>query len=170
VKELRLRGISSIEAANEYAPEFITDFNNRFAVQPRSSHNAHRPLLPSDDLNLIFTKQKMRILSKNLTLQYMKVIYQIQTSRPSYAMRKAQVTVCEDPQGDITIIYKGRPLDYTVFHKQHRQAEVVASKSIDAKFKIPHKPAKDHPWRTYGHRISGKPIKEAPQHESTDSP
>ena len=170
VKELRLRGISSIEAANEYAPEFITDFNNRFAVQPRSSHDAHRPLLHSDDLNLIFTKQKMRILSKNLTLQYMKVIYQIQTSRPSYAMRKAQVTVCEDPQGEITILYKGRPLDYTVFHKQQRQAEVVTSKSIDAKLKKPHKPAKDHPWRTYGRRISGKPVKKAPQHETIGSP
>ena len=170
VKELRLRGISSIEAANEYAPEFITDFNKRFAVQPRSSHEAHRSLLPSDDLDLIFTKQKMRTLSKNLTLQYMKVIYQIQTSRPSYAMRKAQVNVCEDPQGTITILYKGRPLDYTVFHKQQRQAEVVSSKSIDAKLKKPHKPAKDHPWRTYGRRISGQPIKKAPQHETTGSP
>lgn len=170
VKELRLRGISSIEAANEYAPEFITDFNHRFAVQPRSSHNAHRPLLSSDDLNLIFTKQELRILSKNLTIQYKKVVYQIQTSRPSYALRKAQVTVCEDPQGVISILYNGRPLDYTVFHNQQRQAEVVTSKSIDAKLKKPHKPAKDHPWRTYGRRISGKPIKKAPQHETIGSP
>jgi hypothetical protein len=170
VKELRLLCISSIEAANEYAPEFITDFNNRFAAQPRSSHDAHRPLLPSDDLDLIFTKQDFRILSKNLTLQYKKVVYQIQTSRPSYAMRKAQVTVCEDPQGEISILYKGRPLDYTVFQKQQRQAEVVASKSIDAKLKKPHKPAKDHPWRTYGRRISGKPIKEDPQYETIGSP
>ena len=170
VKELRLRGISSIEAANEYTPEFIAVFNNRFAVEPSSSHDAHRPLLPSDDFDLIFTKRDLRVLSKNLTLQYKKVIYQIQTSRPSYAMRKAQVTVCEDPQGAITILYKGRPLDYTVFHKQQRQAGVVSSKSIDAKLKKPHKPAKDHPWRTYGRRISGNPIKKDPQHETIGSP
>jgi len=98
------------------------------------------------------------------------VVYQIQTSRPSYAMRKAQVTVCEDPQGEISILYKGRPLDYTVFQKQQRQAEVVASKSIDAKLKKPHKPAKDHPWRTYGRRISEQPIKKDPQHETIGSP
>ena len=170
VKELRLGGISSIEAANEYAPEFIKDFNKRFAAKPRSSHDAHRPLLSSDDLDLIFTKQDLRILSKNLTLQYKKVIYQIQTSRPSYAMRKTQVTVCEDPQGEISILYKGRPLVYTVFQKQQRQAEVLTSKSIDAKLKKPHKPAKDHPWRTYGRRISGKPIKDDLQHETIGSP
>jgi hypothetical protein len=39
---------SSIEDANAFAPEFIQDFNRRFAVQSRSIHNAHRPLLLSD--------------------------------------------------------------------------------------------------------------------------
>jgi len=47
VKEMRLRGISNIEVANEYTLEYITEYNARFAVQPRSSHDAHRPLLPS---------------------------------------------------------------------------------------------------------------------------
>ena len=169
VKEMRLRGISNIEAANEYTLEYITEYNARFAVQPRSSHDAHRPLLPSADLALIFTKQEQRILSKNLTLQYEKVIYQIQTSRPSYAMRKAPVTVCEDAQGKVTILYKGHPLDYTIYQKQQRQAEVVSSKAIDHKLKKPHKPAKNHPWRRYGHRISGKPIPEAAKHETTAS-
>jgi transposase len=169
VKEMRLRGISNIEVANEYTLEYITEYNARFAVQPRSSHDAHRPLLPSADLALIFTKQEQRILSKNLTLQYEKVIYQIQTSRPSYAMRKAPVTVCEDAQGKVTILYKGHPLDYTIYLKQQRQAEVVSSKAIDDKLKHPHKPAKNHPWRRYGHRISGKPIPEAAKHETTAS-
>jgi len=165
VKEMRLRGISNIEVANEYTLEYMTEYNARFAVQPRSSHDAHRPLLPSADLALIFTKQEQRILSKNLTLQYEKVIYQIQTSRPSYAMRKAPVIVCENAQGKVTILYKGQLLDYTIHLKQQRQAEVVSSKSIDHKLKKPHKPAKDHPWRRYGHRLSGKPVTEVTQYE-----
>ena len=44
MKELRLQGISSIEAANEYAAEFMADYNARFAVPPRNSNDAHRPL------------------------------------------------------------------------------------------------------------------------------
>jgi transposase len=50
VKEMRLRGISSREAGNAYLPEFIADFNQRFAVQPISQHDAHRPLTTQDDL------------------------------------------------------------------------------------------------------------------------
>ena len=165
VKEMRLREISSIAAANEYAAEFMEDYNARFAEQPRSSHDMHRTLLPNEDLERNFTLQEQRILSKNLTLQYKKVVYQVQTSRPSYAMRKAPVTVCEREEDQIEILYKGHPLDYTIYQKQQRQADVVPSKSIDAKLKKPHKPAKDHPWRTYGHRISGKPITEVAQYE-----
>ncbi len=44
VKEMRLRGISSLEAGNAYLPEFIVGFNRRFGVQPISQHDAHRPL------------------------------------------------------------------------------------------------------------------------------
>ena len=165
VKEMRLRDISSIEAANEYAAEFMEDYNARFAEQPRSSHDMHRALLPNEDLERIFTLQEQRTLSKNLTLQYKKIVYQIQTSRPSYAMRKALVTVCERESDQIEILYKGHPLDYTIFQKQHQQADVVNSKSINNKLKKPHKPAKDHPWRSYGHRINGKPITEVIQYE-----
>lgn len=158
-KELRLRGINTIEPANDFMPEYIKDFNPRFAVQPRSNHDAHRPLLFSEEeLDIIFSRQETRFLSKNLTLQYHKVIYQIQTSRPTYALRKAQVTVCENPQGEISILYKGNPLKHSVFHKQQRQAEIVTSKEINAhlkKTKKTHQPAPDHPWRQYGHRISG---------------
>jgi transposase len=149
-KELRLRGISSWEAGNAYLPEFIDDFNRRFAVAPRSSHDAHRPISAHDQLEHILTWQEPRILSKNLTLQFHKAVYQIQTQRPTYAMRHAAVTVCQDAQGNITIRYKDKSLAYTIFHKQASQAEVVDSKHIDHTLRIQHqahKPASDHPWR-----------------------
>ena len=165
VKELRLQGISTIEKANDFVPAYLEDFKRRFAVQPRSSHDVHRPLLYSEDeLDIFFSRQEMRILSKNLTLQYNKVIYQIQTTRPTYALRKAQVIVCENARGHITILYKGKSLDFKIFHKQQRQAEVLTSKNIDAHFtqkKNSHKPAPDHPWRKYNRRINGQPILDA---------
>jgi len=168
VKELRLKGISTIEAANDFVPEYLVDYNHRFEVKPRSNHDAHRPqLFTGDDLNLIFSHQETRILSKNLTLQYNKVIYQISTDRPTYALRKAQVTVCENPQGEITILYKGHPLQYSVFRKQLRQAHVVFAKDIDTHLNKPKKhpkPAPDHPWRQYGRRISGEPLQEISTH------
>jgi transposase len=149
-KELRLRGISDWQAGNAFLPEFMHDFNRRFAVQPRSTHNTHRPLTAQDNLARLFSWQETRILSKNLTLQFNKLVYQIQTKRPSYAMRNAAVTVCLDDQENITILYKGKPLHYTVFHQQAKQSEVVQSKQIDQALlnqSKAHKPAPNHPWR-----------------------
>ena len=150
VKEMRLRGISNLADGNAYLPEFMTDLNQRFAVEPRSTVNAHRPLSAKDDLTRILTWQETRTLSKNLTLQFDKVVYQIQTQRPSYALRNAQVTVCVNAQEDITILYNGKTLPYTIYHRQARQAEIVSTKQLDLALKakrVPPKPAPDHPWR-----------------------
>jgi transposase len=161
VKELRLLGISDIVSANTYLPEFRLDFNRRFAVAPRSSHDAHRPLLKTENLDIILTRQKTATLSKNLTVQANKVIYQIQSDRPDYALRKAQVTVCENAIGEVTILYKNKPLAYTIYHQPTRQAEVADTKSLDRQIKTPNSPAPNHPWRQYGRHLDGKPIQEA---------
>lgn len=151
VKEMRLRAISNMEQGNAYLPEFIADFNQRFAVSPRSQHDAHRPLTRLENLAQILSWQEPRTISKNLTLQFKKVVYQIQTDRPSYALRNAQVTVCEDATGQILILYKSKPLEFTIFHKQERQAEIVDSKDVDPMIEKQrtYKPAPpDHPWRS----------------------
>ena len=158
VKELRLRGISTIQAANTFAPEFCEDFNRRFAVSPRSNHDAHRPVLKTENLDIIFTRQKTGVLSKNLTVQFHKVIYQIQSDRPGYALRNAQVTICENPNGEVTILYKNKPLDFTIFKKLPHQAEIVDTKSVNRAIQNPKPPAPDHPWRQYGQHINGSPI------------
>lgn len=54
-KEMRLQNISSWEEGNAYLPEFIADFNTRFAVQPRSDLDVHRSLTDQDDLGQILT-------------------------------------------------------------------------------------------------------------------
>jgi transposase len=160
VKELRLRGISDIEAGNAFLPEFRLDFNRRFAVLPRSRHDAHRPLLLTENLEVILTHQETRTLSKNLTAQSNQVIYQIQSDRPDYTLRNAQVTVCENAQGEVTILYKNKPLSYTTYHKPTRQAQIVDIKTLDHQIMPPKPPAPNHPWRTYGHHLNGKPIQE----------
>lgn len=55
VKEIRLYGIADIDRANAYLPEFREDYNRRFGVVRRSCHDAHRPLLESENLDLILT-------------------------------------------------------------------------------------------------------------------
>lgn len=50
VKESRLRGISTPEAANAFAEEFMADYNCRFAKQSRHNFNVHSPLENNENL------------------------------------------------------------------------------------------------------------------------
>lgn len=149
-KELRLQGISTPEEANRWLPEFMADYNYRFAAIPRSNLDFHTPLAPTDDLDLILCRKENRTLSKNLTFQYHKTIYQIHVDRPAYAMRNTIVTIYENSKDKVTVLYKNKPINFDVYYQQQKQAEVVPSKSIDFELRNvtkPHKPAPDHPWR-----------------------
>ena len=152
VKELRLRKISDIETANKFLPSFIEDYNKRFSRLPKNPINAHRSI-DSFDLDRIFTLQENRYLSKNLILQYKNVLYQIKTDRPTYALRKKRVLVLEKKSGEIIIEYKGKKLDYSIYHEQPYQGEVIPSKLLnDTLDKIKHKkykPPRNHPWKSY---------------------
>lgn len=150
IKAMRLQKISTLEEANAFLPSFIEDFNKRFAKLPQNPTNAHRPLLSEHSLGRIFCHKEPRRLSKNLTLQYKNVIYQIITERESYAMRKAEVTILESKEGAVTIEYRGKELAAVPYHQMQGRAEEVSSKEIATALenrKSRHKPTPHHPWK-----------------------
>ena len=150
-KELRLQNISTIEEANLWLPKFMDDYNQRFATTPSSPLDFHVPLSDSNNLDFILCRKETRILSSNLTFQYYKRIYQIHIDRPNYALRNATVTVLENANNEIIVLYKNQPINFDVYIQQQKQAEVIPSKSIDDALRNvskSHKPAPDHPWRS----------------------
>ena len=150
VKEMRLKGINTMEEANTYLPEFIEFFNRRFAVVPKDNTNIHRPLVPAEKLEEILCEKHRRILSKQLTISYQNRQYQIKTKRPTYAMRYAPVEVRETVEGIITITYQKKQLEYVMIQLQPK-SEIVDSKQLNLRVDEivkAHKPAVNHPWRT----------------------
>jgi hypothetical protein len=131
VKEMRLKGISTMDAANRYVEQYMEVFNRRFAVVPKSPVDMHRSLLSTHNLDEILCEKHTRMLSKQLSISYENTIYQIQTDRPTYAMRYAPVTVQKDIRGTIRIVYKGQSLAYAIISKQPK-AEIVDSKNLNA--------------------------------------
>jgi transposase len=151
-KELRLHNISTPEEANLWLPEFMEDYNNRFATTPRSNLDFHTPLTTSDNLDHILCRKETRLLSKNLTFLYHKTIYQIHVDRPTYAMRNTVVTVLEKPNHEVIVLFRNQPINFDVYYQQQKQAEVVPSKSIDQAMlnaSKAHTPPPDHPWRKF---------------------
>lgn len=116
IKEMRLRGISSIEEGNAYLEEYIKQHNKRFSVEPRSSENAHRPLNKTEkELELILSKRETRKVSKNLEISFEKKIYQIKGVGHGYRLRQSHVTICETFKNEIKIMYQGKELEYNIF-------------------------------------------------------
>jgi transposase len=151
VKELRLNSISTIEEANAFLPSFMEKFNQRFAKTPKSPLNAHREIPKDLDLDRIFRLRETRYLSKNLTFQYKNKLYQIKTSRPTYALRKAKVDVFENKDGEVLVEYKKQKLSYSIYVERPLQGEEVHSKELNTKLdnllKKKYKPTKRHPWK-----------------------
>jgi hypothetical protein len=133
VKELRLSEISDVESANAFAPEFMADYNRRFARAPRSEHDAHRPLQSSDDLARVFSWQETRLVSKSLTLNYKRVLYVLDPTDTARAARGKAVGIEEREDGSLSFWHGEHQLLATAFPKEHRvQGEVVENKRLSA--------------------------------------
>lgn len=115
VKELRLQGISNIEEANKFLPEFMAKFNKKFSRKPRSGVDMHRKLDKRIDLTRILCLKETRVISKNLTFQYINQIFYIKTKRSAFTLRKTKVTICQRYDGDIKVFdHQDRLLDCEV--------------------------------------------------------
>lgn len=167
IKAMRIAKICNIEAANAFLPSFLHKFNQKFAKAPLDPHNAHKPLLPTQNLDRVFCLKYTRQLSKNLTLQYNNVIYQVFADRREYALRKAKVTVLETKDGAVTIEHRGKPLTVQPYHKMQARAEEVSGKELMAKLvekesvRRERKQSRKHPWKRGPRGYSRKPVPQA---------
>jgi transposase len=132
VKELRLEGISTMAAANAYAPSFIADYNQRFGKPPRNDFNAHRPLRDDEDLELIFTFREPRKVSQSLTLQYDKMIYLLSDTVHTRGLIQKYIQVYEYPDGRIEVRANDTALPYTTYDRlpEINQGAIVENKRL----------------------------------------
>ncbi|CZW63195.1 transposase [Enterobacter hormaechei] len=132
VKELRLRGISSVDAANDFADEFMTDYNRRFGKAPRHDFDVHRPLETDDDLTTFFTWREPRRVSKSLTVQYDKVLYLIADSELSRRAIGKYIEVWHYPDGHKELRLNGAVLPYSTYDRLQEidQGAIVDNKRL----------------------------------------
>ncbi|MDR6430137.1 transposase [Variovorax paradoxus] len=132
VKELRLRGISTREAANAFAPHFIADFNARFAKPAKRDFDAHRPVRDDEDLDLLFTWRLQRKVSLSLTLQHDRIIYLLKDSPANRKLIHRYIDVYEYPDGRIELRADGVNLVYERYDRlpQVDTAAIVENKRL----------------------------------------
>ena len=134
VKELRLRGISNMDDGNAFLPEFMADYNRRFARAPQSAHDAHRPLQAGEDLAQTFSWQEERTMSRNLTVHFKRVTYLVEPGPETLPLGGKRVQVRESEDGRVEIRCAGRTLPFSIFDKnpQVAQGAIVENKRLGA--------------------------------------
>ncbi|MDE0270079.1 MAG: hypothetical protein OXP11_02620 [Gammaproteobacteria bacterium] len=168
VKEMRLRGIDGMAAGNAYLPEFMADFNRRFAVAPRNPADAHRAVLHDDrELDLILCEQHARKLTKGLTISFEGDTYQVTGHGKGYRLRGASVTVCKGYDGAVTVLRDGRELPVRLLGEGGEPPPVEGGKTVRSRVdrakaaqrsRRDWKPAPDHPWRRGFQPDAGAPL------------
>lgn len=117
IKEMRLRGISSIDAANEYLQkEYIPRFNQKFGVDPEKTEDVHRSI-KDFDLDNIFCIQEKRIVQNDGVIQYQNQLFQVTKNR-IYAQPKSEVIVRIHLNGSITLWINSINLGYEIIKKR----------------------------------------------------
>jgi hypothetical protein len=75
VKEMRLLGISSIQAANKFLKTYLSKFNKQFSVKPANEADLHRAVPEMLDLDKVLCIRTPRALRNDFTVAHNKKLY-----------------------------------------------------------------------------------------------
>ena len=117
VKELRLVGISTVEAANAWLPEFVEDYNKRFGRAPANAKDLHRPLTEANDLDEILAWREERRVTRNLTLRYDRMMLLLDPTPLARGLAGKKAEVVNYPDGRFAVRHEGAALPFRVFDK-----------------------------------------------------
>ena len=139
VKELRLAGVSTLEAANRFLDVYLPIHNRRFTVQPAQAADLHRPRPAHRELDRILCLKTTRCLRKDFTIAHQGRLYQIHET-----IRAPHVLVEEHVNGTLRITHQGRSVGvHTITSRPVKAATVKPL----PRARQPVTPRPDHPWR-----------------------
>jgi len=140
IKEMRLRKIGSIEAANKFLGYYLPVFAKRFAVPPAKEGDLHRPLPKGIDLDRILCVKTERALNNDFTVVHDKKLYQVLDNTVA-----KKVMVEERTDGSMIIRHKDVSLKFKEITK--RVKKEPERKAYEFRLSTAHVPSADHPWK-----------------------
>lgn len=174
VVELRLRKIHTLPRATAFLPEFITDYNRRFAVPPRDAQTAWRR--PPRQLDVILSCRYQRTVTNDNTLRLEERLLHVPPGPGKRSYARCRVDLRELLDGRLLVFHQGlliasqaapsgfvalkprtrrstlstdRLTAPTTNHRQSSHTEGRVSRTPKPKSTQPWRPARNHPWRQY---------------------
>jgi hypothetical protein len=151
VKELRLAGISDLEAANEFLEKkFLPQLNRKFCVVPAQEADVHRPV--PRGLKEVLSWEEQRVVQQDWTVSCKGRYYQVGAEHEALCLAGKKVTVRELRGGKVQLLWRGQKLSYREL-AQKPQAKRKTRKVLQRELSPP---SGEHPWRQFGMGVGGQ--------------
>ncbi len=104
-QELRLRNITTVEAANEFlSQDWIAIHDASFCIEAQQTGTAFLPY-PGKDLDKIFSQQQERVVDNDNTVRFESRCLQIPQQTFRFSLARCRVLVCQHLDQTITVHY-----------------------------------------------------------------
>lgn len=150
VKALRHMGVSDLASANAFLDEvFLAEYNERFAVAAARRANLHRRLPAQVKLERVLAIHEERHVQNDWTVRWHNRWLQVLPRHGSLGLAGRRVTVCEQLDGQVKLLYRDRELDWQELPEAPPRVQPAKEPVTPEKVRSNQgrKPAADHPWR-----------------------
>ncbi|MFA5846247.1 MAG: ISNCY family transposase [Thermodesulfovibrionales bacterium] len=145
VKEMRLRGIGTIQEANKFLKHYMPLYNKKFARAAQNREDLHRTIPKGLNLDSILCLKTERTVRNDNTIIYKKKLYQIEEP-----VKGGKVTVEGHINGKTFITSNGKRLK---FKDIEARPERQQKRQIRIKRRKPNVPlSSEHPWKKFNIR------------------
>jgi hypothetical protein len=149
VKALRHHGVTDTLTANAFLENgFLEDLNRRFMVAPARRADVHRRLPATVKLEQVLAIHEERQVQNDWTVRWHNRWLQVARRHRSLQLAGRRVTVCEQLDGQVRLLYQGKELEWQELPSAPPRAEQARKPPGPAAgSQPPWKPPADHPWR-----------------------
>lgn len=148
VKELELRGITTIEGANKYAKIFIEEYNRKFSKKPMHSFDAHRPL-EGYDLDSVLCRRETRTLLSDGSFQCNSKFFIVQGLSGSGKGKK--VEVCFTTNREMRVFMEGKEMKWSALEEVAAPLILSRKEILAWQPRKSYRPPASHPWKQHRH-------------------
>ena len=142
ISELRLRGIATIDEANAYLPEFMADYNRRFAVKPDMESSLFAPAPSPKEIDFYLSVEFQRTADNGSSFGFRGKRCQLVDENGWAAMipAKTVIDIYVTRSGKDVAAYDGRLWYIAEVEKRAEQKKAGRPKWV---------PGPNHPWKKF---------------------
>ncbi len=148
IKEMRLRGIKDLPAANALLRNgFLEAINERFAHSAASRIDHHRRVPKGLRLEDVFVFEDERTVQNDWTVVSDSRFFQITGPRALLPLRRQRIVVRRRLDGSRVLLHHGRALEFhEIPQRPHHSPKPIIPASLKAS-RPSWVPAENHPWK-----------------------